>query len=1116
MTKTEAASGVHLACRIGAACLSGCLMTAAVATATQEGQAGAEQVSANPLDVVINEIAWMGTEADYRDEWIELYNNTEQVIELTGWSIVAYDGTPAVSLTGAISASGYYLLERSDDAAVSDIPADLIYTGALENDPAAESLVLLGADGQVVDTANVDGGPWPAGHNDTKATMERVDPGATDSDANWCTNDGLSTRGSDADGNPILGTAGGLNSCYSPPGLGLIKTGPRAATSGEVLTYLLTLVNSGAQTTAGTVLTDAIPPGMEFADQISAFPFSQPAPGLLRWEAGDLPPATACSVAITLEAAPSLQGTVTNVATATAAATGLRSSSWSTAVHPGVLIYALAPGSYAGSGEAIALINTGSVTASLAGWSISDDPATRAVSLPSGSLLPPGQVVWLAQDADAFYPIWGFDAHWASQAAQRPVPTLDGSWPAYLFTDTGESAYLVDAEDNVIDALAYGAGSAETGWVGMAVPHPYPGYPSKQVLYRKLDQHTGRPVPDTDTASDWAQDPEDPIDGRKVRLPGWDLEQLFHPTEVTATAAITLAVAPDAALEVVSQTIAGARRTLCIQAYTLESEPLYHAISERIRAGVVVTVLLESGPAGGIDDAQSWIAERLHAPPSSTVYFIGEAAPRYRCQHAKFILVDEALALVSTDNFAENSMPSDPKENGTFGQRGFIALTNSPAVISRLGEVFRRDCDAAHHVDVVPYDSSYAAPPGFEPLEPPDWTSYSAPFTASLTTTATHLNVVHAPENALRDQDSLLGLLGQAGAGDQIAVMGMTEPVTWTTGAGSAGLNPRLQALIRAARRGADVRVLLDSYYEDEESPDGNTACCIRLNGLASAEGLSLSCRLGNVAGLGIHAKLLAISVGGQRWLHLGSINGTESSSKANREVALQLETVEGYDWTLEVFNHDWQLGLPPLSHRSWLPVLCAGYVAPSSQPLITELLVNPEGVDTEQEWIELHNPGGTADIGGWLIGDALSEGAFGDGRYAFPPDSIFERGQVLIVAACASRFSANYGFLPDYEWTECSEHVSNLEPTSSWEGFGLALGNNADEILLMAPALTPVDSVAWGGSARAGVIPFTEYTSTLPRGASLKRYPPWADRDDCSTDFYLSFNPSPGAVCGE
>ena len=42
-------------------------------------------VAAGSLDVVISEIAWMGSTSSSTDEWLELHNNTATAIDLTGW-----------------------------------------------------------------------------------------------------------------------------------------------------------------------------------------------------------------------------------------------------------------------------------------------------------------------------------------------------------------------------------------------------------------------------------------------------------------------------------------------------------------------------------------------------------------------------------------------------------------------------------------------------------------------------------------------------------------------------------------------------------------------------------------------------------------------------------------------------------------------------------------------------------------------------------------------------------------------------------------------------------------------------------------------------------------------
>ncbi len=44
------------------------------------------------MDVIVSEIAWMGTTGSINDEWLELANNTAGDIDLAGWRLVASDG----------------------------------------------------------------------------------------------------------------------------------------------------------------------------------------------------------------------------------------------------------------------------------------------------------------------------------------------------------------------------------------------------------------------------------------------------------------------------------------------------------------------------------------------------------------------------------------------------------------------------------------------------------------------------------------------------------------------------------------------------------------------------------------------------------------------------------------------------------------------------------------------------------------------------------------------------------------------------------------------------------------------------------------------------------------
>ncbi len=80
-----------------------------------------------------------------------------------------------------ILAGKFFLLERGDDNVVSNVTANQIYNSGLLAD-SGETLYLLAPDRSQIDTANADGGAWPAGTGDSDdfRSMERlVESGAS-------------------------------------------------------------------------------------------------------------------------------------------------------------------------------------------------------------------------------------------------------------------------------------------------------------------------------------------------------------------------------------------------------------------------------------------------------------------------------------------------------------------------------------------------------------------------------------------------------------------------------------------------------------------------------------------------------------------------------------------------------------------------------------------------------------------------------------------------------------------------------------------------------------------------------------------------------------------------
>ena len=181
-----------------------------------ESEKTTQEIQISQRPVVINEVAWAGTGSGHSsDEWIELYNNTNSDINLDNWTLYAEDQKPYISLSGIIPAKGYYLLERTDVDTVSDIAANLIYTGALGN--SGEHLTLAFVSDNATTTVDeiLKSPNWRGnGSNNTYVSMERYDSTQAGDDwNNWGSNLGeFILNGKSASGTNIFGTPGAKNS----------------------------------------------------------------------------------------------------------------------------------------------------------------------------------------------------------------------------------------------------------------------------------------------------------------------------------------------------------------------------------------------------------------------------------------------------------------------------------------------------------------------------------------------------------------------------------------------------------------------------------------------------------------------------------------------------------------------------------------------------------------------------------------------------------------------------------------------------------------------------------------------------------------------------------------
>ncbi|MFW6006197.1 MAG: PKD domain-containing protein [Candidatus Bipolaricaulota bacterium] len=201
-------------------------------------------------DLVITEIAWMGTEASYSDEWVEFYNATGSSVDLDGWSLYGASSGECLNFSDAdgstttkIEPYDYLIYAAHRDDLANDSGTSLVdiwdSTISLSNSSHGEVILYDSSDctGSVIDRVTQSDGSWFAGDNSEKRTMERVDYCKSGTDQNnWQNNDPeVRSNGLDEEGNQINGTPRGKNSAYqnTPPSAEI--TGPTECSLGEVI-----------------------------------------------------------------------------------------------------------------------------------------------------------------------------------------------------------------------------------------------------------------------------------------------------------------------------------------------------------------------------------------------------------------------------------------------------------------------------------------------------------------------------------------------------------------------------------------------------------------------------------------------------------------------------------------------------------------------------------------------------------------------------------------------------------------------------------------------------------------------------------------------------------------
>lgn len=560
-----------------------------------------------------------------------------------------------------------------------------------------------------------------------------------------------------------------------------------------------------------------------------------------------------------------------------------------------------------------------------------DDDGLR---FPQGVVIPPGGDVWVAATAWGFIKVWGTPPAFEAAPTSADVADLEGQGSFLRLPGNRGTVALVDEGGGVVDFVAWDNTKevlwneddfSALPWKGGPVPlanTSFYGWKG-QVLARDRDEH-GALLAETDSAVDWdsgfsrKQLGDEPT--HRIERMG---QSNFVSTPLREKARVTATSAPDNNHAALVDAFDAAKKSIRVRIYEFTNPKIAEALLKARARGVDVTIYLEGAPVGGIADQERFVLDRCDKAGIRVLFLGGTKKnpikPRYRFDHSKYVLIDDRLAIIGTENYGRTGVPLI----NTYGNRGWMVHIENPRFVKQLRAVWdadlaldaKKDSPLGDIIDIrEDAEDAYGMPyrdPLFVPDENVQRGRYEKPVKPVTVDDVVGLELVLSPDTSLNESSGVLGIIQRAKRTllvEQNSIRRrwgklLDDPETEGTVP-----NIALQAVVAAARRGVQVRVLLDSTWynvQGDEDRD-NDDVAIWLNELAAEEHLDLVAKVINLETAAlqkIHAKGVIADDGE---VFVGSINWTENSFKGNREVGVVISHPKIAGYYADLFRRDW------------------------------------------------------------------------------------------------------------------------------------------------------------------------------------------------------------------
>ncbi|MEW6069548.1 MAG: phospholipase D-like domain-containing protein [Candidatus Thermoplasmatota archaeon] len=526
-------------------------------------------------------------------------------------------------------------------------------------------------------------------------------------------------------------------------------------------------------------------------------------------------------------------------------------------------------------------------------WELTDLEA-RFI-FPNSAILKSKNSIYVTKNTTAFYEEFGF----------LPDFQLDDN--KFQLANSGDEVILKDSQGNTVDVVIYGNSTyVGEGWKGKPAEKVSEG----AILKRKISEISNLYI-DTDIAFDW--------NSPRIYRVG---QSTFEYKTFQLNTTLIAFVSPDNSFQAIKKELESAKESIYLSLYQLTSVQLAEYLLNASERDVEIKILLEGSPVGwnltNVDEqeyceninaykeayTEKYILSKLFEKGGDVRFIVSskQRPARYNYLHSKYAIIDNETVIISSENWKPTGIPTS-----AYGDRGWGVVIKSAELAKYLGAVFSEDFNLSKK-DIIMMslnNEKYSPPPNW--FVPTDeniscQSSYKPKFKAKIVNSLFNISVVLSPDTSLLETSSILGLINSAKKYIYIELLSCKP--NW-----SAYPNLYLEAAIDAARRGCEVKILLDGKYVSEETnTQDNLDTVAYVREIARKENLNLEAKalvFEKDYLAKIHNKGMVVD--GEKVL-ISSINWNYNSVANNREAGVIIENSDVAKYFEDVFMLDWRM----------------------------------------------------------------------------------------------------------------------------------------------------------------------------------------------------------------